>query len=146
MAELARLSALGDAEAKATLAAIPGKIAALQFEIDLNEAAHGLAVQQDSAAEAAWRSSIQEMSPEDAITGIGKDSCCGLCRPGTLGGCVITAGHPFAGSTCGHPIRERHVVFGRDAEGRRQFLYRDNPRAMSVFDAARKKLNVGVNE
>jgi hypothetical protein len=141
-AELALASAMGDLAARAALGAIPGKFAALQFEIDQNSEAYALAEKQDSAAEAAWRASIQTMDPEDMIEGIGQDSCCRLCQPGAPGGCVITASHPYAGSTCGHPVREKHLVFGRDETGKRQFLYRNSPQALKVFTAARKRLKV----
>ena len=102
-AELALASAMGDLDARAALAAIPGKSAALQFEIDLNHEAHDLAVKQDSDAEVAWRNSIQLMDPEEIIAGIGGDNCCGRCQPG--GFCVITAGFPYAAGQCGHPIK-----------------------------------------
>jgi len=139
-AVLALKSSQGDSAAQAELAAIPGRLAALTFEIDMNHEAHQLAIQQDSAAEAGWRAGLQSMAPEDVIAGIGKDSCCGLCRPGSF--CVITAGYPYAGAQCGHPIREQHVVFGRDATGTRQFLYAVSAQALKVFTAARQKLNV----
>ena len=143
--ELALASAKGDPEAKAALAAIPGKRAALQFEIDWNHAAHGLAMQQDHAAEVAWRTSIQSMGLDEIIQGISGDGCCTRCQPGVNGGCVITAGCSQAGSTCGHPIREKHSVFGRNATGQRQFLYHRNPQAAKVFAAACKKLNVNIS-
>src|SRR4051794_8197248 len=64
VAELALASVMGDVAARAALAAIPGKVAALQFEIDQNHAAHALAVKNDHAAEAGWRQSLQAMQPE----------------------------------------------------------------------------------
>jgi hypothetical protein len=105
-------------------------------------AAHELAVRQDSDAETAFRALLQLMDPEDLIAGINKDECCHRCQPNTPGGCVITAGYPYAGSQCGHPIREKHMVFGRDANGVRQFLYRQNATALKVFTAAAKRLGV----
>ncbi|WP_445215684.1 hypothetical protein ACKWRH_24955 [Bradyrhizobium sp. Pa8] len=139
-AELALRSARGDKIAQTELAAIPVRQAALQFEIDLNHDAHDLAVQQDAAAEVAWRASLQSMDPEVLIEGIGRDRCCNRCMPGLS--CVITAGYPYAAATCGHPVREKQTIFGRDANGNRQFLYAQNPQAARVFEAARKKLNV----
>lgn len=141
-AELALRSALGDAEAQAALATIPAKQAALQFEIDLNRDAHELATQRDSAAERDWRAALQSLDPDELIAGIGKDSCCHRCMPGVS--CVITAGFPFAAGQCGHPVRELHVVFGRDEAGNRRFLYAHNPQAARVFEAARRKLNVAT--
>lgn len=141
-AELALLAALGDADAKATLAAIPGKHAALQFEIDLSHEAFDLAHKNDSDAEVAWRASLQAMDPEELIAGINKDECCHRCQPNLPGGCVITASYPYAGSQCGHPIREKAAIFGRDENGERQFLYRHNPQAARVFEAARRRLKV----
>lgn len=93
--ELAVASAKGDIEARSTLASTPAKLAALQFEIDLNHQAQELAHAQDAAAETAWRAAIQSMEPEEIIAGIGKDSCCGRCMPGIAGGCVLTASAPF---------------------------------------------------
>jgi len=139
-AELALKSARGDTEAQAALAAIPAKQAGLQFEIDQSRAAHELAMKQDSDAEAVWRSSIQTMDPDDIIAGIGNDSCCGRCQPNAF--CVITAGFPYAGAQCGHPIKEKHTIFSRDETGARRFLYAHNPQAARIFEAARLKLKV----
>jgi murein DD-endopeptidase MepM/ murein hydrolase activator NlpD len=141
-AALALASAQGDADAQDALAAIPAKFAAIQFEIDLNHEAYKLAHKQDADAEVAWRESLQSTDPEDLIAGINKDECCHRCQPNSPGGCVITAGYPYAGSQCGHPIREKHMVFGRDETGVRQFLYRQNAQALKVFTAARKRLGV----
>jgi hypothetical protein len=141
-AALALASARGDADARAALAAIPAKFAALQFEIDLNHDAYELAHQQDADAEVAWRQSLQSMDPEDLIAGLNKDECCHRCQPNSPGGCVITSGYPYAGSQCGHPIREKHLIFGRDETGVRQFLYRQNAQALKVFNAACRQLGV----
>lgn len=141
-AELARLAALGDADAKASLAAIPGKIASLQFEIDLNHEAYELAHKRDADAEVAWRASLQSMDPEDLIAGINGSECCRLCQPNTPGGCVITGSYPYAAAQCGHPIREKATIFGRDENGDRKFLYEHSPRAAEVFEAARRRLKV----
>lgn len=138
--ELAFKAAKGDSEAQAALAAIPAKQAMLQFEIDQNHLAVELAMKQDSDAEVAWRAAVQLLDPEEIISGIGKDSCCNRCQPG--GFCVITAGFPYAGAQCGHPIREMHSVFSRDEVGDRKFLYAHNPQAARVFEAARQRLKV----
>lgn len=139
-AKLALAAALGDLDARAALAAMPGELAALQFEIDLNHEAHDLAVKQDSDAEVAWRAALDSMNPEDLIAGINRDECSHRCQPGSF--CVITAGYPYAGAQCGHPIRERDLIFSRDANGVRQFLYRRSPRALAVFNAALERLRV----
>jgi hypothetical protein len=142
-AELARLAALGDADAKAALAAIPGKHAALQFEIDLNHEAYEIATKHDSDAEIAWRASLQSMEPEDLIAGINKDECCHRCQPGVPGGCVLTAAAPYAGSTCFHPVRfGTFHQFNIDDSGRRIFPHRHHAQAKKVFDAACDKLKV----
>jgi hypothetical protein len=82
----------------------------------------------------------------DGVRGIVLDTlarCCpALCQPNAAGGCVITAGYPYAGAQCGHPIRELHAVFGRGPTGERKFLYAHNPQAARVFEAARLKLKV----
>ena len=139
--ELALASAKGEPEARSALAALPAKLAALQFEIDLSHQAQELAHDHDAIAETAWRTSIQSMDPEEIIAGVGKDSCCGRCMPGYPGGCVITAGAPYSGGPCGHPVTQRHL-FHRDESGRWIFPYRDTPQASRVFDAACDKLNV----
>jgi hypothetical protein len=139
-AELALRSAQGDTAAQAALWAIPAKQAGLQFEIDQNHAAYALAAKQDGDAETAWRAQVQSMAPEDLIAGINKDECCHLCQPGSF--CVITAGYLFAGATCGHPIRQLSQIFGRDANGVRQFLYNQSPRALAVFNAGCERLKV----
>jgi hypothetical protein len=139
-AELALRSAQGDTAAQAALWAIPAKQAGLQFEIDQTHAAYALATKQDSDAETAYRASLQLMDPEDLIAGINRDECCHLCQPG--GFCVITAGAAHAGATCGHPIRQLGQIFGRDANGVRQFLYHRSPRALAVFNAACERLKI----
>jgi hypothetical protein len=141
-AVLALSSALGDPDAKAALAAIPAKLAALQFEIDLNHEAYELSVKQDSDAERAWRASLHEMDPEIVIAGLNRDECPKLCQVNCPGGCVIAGGFPYAGSQCCHPVREQQSVFCRDQNGDRQFLYRRHPRAAEVFEAARRRLKV----
>ena len=122
-------------------AALYLKIRSAEFEIECNHAAAELASQEDAAAEIAWRAAIQTMDPEDIIAGIGRDSCCGRCTPGSPGGCVITASAPYAGGACGHPIREKHLFHLND-QGRRLFRYRDNPQASIIFDTACKRLGV----
>jgi hypothetical protein len=139
--ELALASARGDVDARHTLAALPAKLAALQFEIDLNHQVQELAQAEDAAAEIAWRAAIQGLDPAGIIAGIGKDSCCGRCMPGIAGGCVLTGGAPFSGSTCWHPVKERHL-FHRDNQGKRIFPYRDTPQASKIFDAACEKLGI----
>jgi hypothetical protein len=142
-AELALKASRGDADAKAALAAIPGKMAALQFEIDHNHEAYDLAIQQDHSAEVAWRGSLQLMDPEDLLAGINKDECCGLCQPGIAGGCVLAAGAPYAGSTCWHPTRfGTFHQFNLDDSGRKVFPHSNHPKAKKVFDAACDKLKV----
>lgn len=139
--DLALASAMGDAGARTRLAALPVKLAALDFEIDLSHQAQELAHVQDAAAETAWRAAIQQMEPGAIIQGIGKDSCCGRCMPGVAGGCVLTAGAPFPGSTCAHPVKTLEL-FHRDVEGNRIFPLRENPQASRVFDTACEKLGV----
>src|SRR6266850_5072768 len=134
-AELALASARGKAGAQDALAALYGKIRATEFEIECNHEVYELAMREDAAAEVAWRAAIQTMDPEEIIAGIGKESCCRRCTPGIVGGCVLTASAPYAGSACGHPVKERHQ-FNRDETGQRLFRYRDTPKASKVFDAA----------
>jgi hypothetical protein len=141
--ELALASALGDLGVKAALAALPAKLAALQFEIDLNHQAHELAYSQDAAAEAAWRTSIQTLPPEKIIAGINKEACCHWCQPNVAGGCVLSAAAPYSGSTCMHPTRMGSFhQFNIDNSGLRIFPYRNNPNAAKVFYAACLKLKV----
>jgi hypothetical protein len=142
-ASVALASAMGEAGAQEALSALYLKIRVAEFETECSHAACELAAVHDNAAEGAWRVALQTMDPAEIIAGIGADSCCRRCTPGAPGGCVITSGDPYAGATCGHPIRERDRVFSRDAEGVRQFLYRNSPRALAVFDAACQKLKVG---
>jgi hypothetical protein len=140
-AQLALASARGEPGAQEALAALHGKIQATEFEIGLNYAAVELGSQEDAAAEAAWRASLQTMDPAAIIDGIGKEQCCKRCTPGVPGGCVISAAAPHAGGICVHPVRERDM-FSRDANGKRQFHYRHSARVSAVFDAACEKLKV----
>jgi hypothetical protein len=133
-AALAFASAKGDSAAREALAAIPGRLAALQFEIDLNHECQQLAHAEDAAAEIAWRAAIQAMNPAAIIQGISKEQCAPRCLRGTPGGCVLSGGDPYASSCC-HPILEKHL-FSRDGRGMRLFTFRHNPQASAVFDAA----------
>jgi hypothetical protein len=142
-APLAFASAKGDSSAREALAAIPGRLAALQFEINLNHECQQLSEQEDSDAEIAWQASLQSMDPEDLIAGINKDECCHRCQPGIAGGCVLSGGTAHAGSTCWHPTRMGTFhQFSTDNSGLRVFPFRDNPRAAKVFNAACDKLKV----
>lgn len=142
-AALALSSAMGDLEARAALAAIPARFAALQFEIDQNYAAHELAVKQQSDAEIAWRASLQTLPPAEILAGLNRDECPGLCQQGIPGGCVLAGGAPYAGTTCQHPTRFGTLhQFGVDTAGRRIFPHRDHPCASEVFNAACDKLKV----
>jgi hypothetical protein len=132
---------VGDLDARNRLAAIPAKLAALQFEIDLNHEAQQLAHETDVARETAWRAAVQSLEPKEILAGIGKDSCCARCTPGSPGGCVLTAGAPFSGSTCSHPVKERHQ-FQLNEIGKRIFPYRHSPQASRIFDAACEQLKV----
>jgi hypothetical protein len=140
VAELALKSAQGDTDAQAELWAIPARLASLQFEVDLSHQAQELAHVADAAAEVARRAAILSMDPEELISGIGKEMCPRLCQPGSF--CVITAGFPYAGGQCAHPIKEIHAVFGRGPTGIREFRYAKNPQAARVFEAARSRLKV----
>jgi hypothetical protein len=139
--ELALRSAMGDLDARNTLAALPAKLAALQFEIDLNHQAQELAHAEDASAEIAWRTLIQTLSPEEIIGGIGREACPSRCTQGIS--CVLSAAAMYSGSTCMHPTRMGSLhQFNIDNSGLRIFPFRDNPRAAKVFDAACEKLNV----
>jgi hypothetical protein len=141
--ELALASARGDLSARSTLAALPAKLAALQFEIDLSHQAQELAHAEDATAETAWRASLQLMDPEDLIAGISGGGCCHLCQPNVAGGCVLSAAAPYSGSTCMHPTRMGSFhQFNIDNSGLRIFPYRNNPQAAKVFYAACDKLKV----
>jgi hypothetical protein len=140
-AALALASARAEPGAQAALAALHGKILAAEFEISCNPAARILASKEDSAAEASWREAIQTMDPEEIIAGLSKEGCCHRCTPGINGGCVITASAPYAGDTCGHPVRSRHL-FPLDEAGRTLFPYRMVPRALEIYLAASRRLKV----
>ena len=142
-AELALKSSQGDTKAQAELAAIPARYAALTLEIDLNAEVYELASKIDADAEGAWRASIHSLAPAEAIEGLNRDECCRRCQPGVSGGCVLSGGAPFAGSTCMHPTRlDPFHQFRLDDSGRKIFPLRDHPRAAEVFDAACDALKV----
>lgn len=146
VAELALKSALGDLDARAALAAIPGKTAALQHEIDQNHAAHELAIKVDNDAEIAWRASLQTLPPVEIIAGINRDECARLCQQGIAGGCILAGGSPRF-STCLHPTRHGTFhPFHLDAVGRKVFPLRHHPRASEVFDAACAKIKLTPKE
>jgi len=141
--ELALASAKGDLSARSALAALPAKLASLQFELDLSHQAQELAHAEDARAETGWRKSLQLMDPEDLIAGISGGGCCHLCQPNTAGGCVLSAAAPYAGSSCLHPTRFGSLhQFSIDNSGLRIFPFRNNPTAAKVFYAACDKLKV----
>jgi hypothetical protein len=140
-AELALASARGRAGAQDALAALHRKVGDIEFEIKCHSLAVDLATTQDGDAFAAWRAAVQQLEPEQVIEGLSKEGCCHRCIPGES--CVITSSVTHAGSTCGHPIRERHL-FPLDEAGRTLFPYRDNPRALEIYQAAARKLKVST--
>jgi hypothetical protein len=138
--ELALASARGNPGAQEALAALCGRLRAIEFEIECNHQARELATQQDAAAEVKWRAAIQTLDPDEIIDGLGRDCCPRRCTPGIAGGCVLSAAAPHAGAHCAHPVKERHL-YSRDDSGRRIFPHRDTP-AARVFDAACERLKV----
>jgi hypothetical protein len=144
-AELALKSALGDLDARAALAAMPGKIAALQLEADLAHEAHQLAIKQDSEAELAWRAARHQLPVDEVLKGFNADECPHLCQPGIVGGCCLAGGAPHAGPDCMHPTRHGTFhQFALDNSGRRIFPHGHHPRASQVFDAACDKIGPQV--
>jgi hypothetical protein len=95
----------------------------------------------DAAAEAAWRSDIQLMDPDEIVAGISKGGCCDLCSPGAPGGCVITNPAPHSGGVCGHPLLTKDLQH-LDENGQRHFAYADNLRCMQNYRAAMKRLKM----
>ena len=121
------------------LATLRRKVANLEFEIAANLDAFDLAQAQDAAAHAAWRASVHELPPADAIEGIGKDSCRRRCAPGAPGGCVLTGGCPS--SECLHPVKQMQS-FHLDHRGKKEFSLRRHSRASEVFAEAVSRLKV----
>jgi hypothetical protein len=139
--QLALGSARGQPGAQSALAALDARIRALEYELSLNPQAVELARQEDAAAEAAWRSNIQMMDPDEIIEGITRDSCCRRCVPGGPNGCVITSPASHSGGVCGHPVTQKHLWF-RDQTGHTHFPYEDTARAMEIHMAACRRLKV----
>jgi hypothetical protein len=138
-AEAALQAARGGSAEAAALARLHGQIRVTEFEIELNDQAVALAMSQDRAKEADWRSAEQTMDVEDVIEGLSKGGCCTRCTPGVH--CVITAPDPNSGGTCGHPELSKHLQY-RDESGRRFFRYEGTPRALEIYKAACRKLKV----
>jgi hypothetical protein len=137
--ELAVQSAMGNLGAKDALATLYGKIAATEFEIQMNDLAVERARAADQAKAEEWRTKVQELPAEEIVKGISKGGCCSFCVPGSY--CAITGSVPEAAGTCSHPELSKHLQF-LDETGRRHFRYEDNPRAAELYRTACKKLKV----
>jgi hypothetical protein len=136
---LALESAKGQFGAKDALQNLIWKMKTIEFELELSDRVVALAMAEDAAAEAAWRSAIQTLDAEEVIAGIGKEKCCSRCTPGVH--CVITAAAPHAGGTCGHPVLSQHLQY-LDETGRRHFRYEDDPRCQEIYAAASRRLKI----
>jgi hypothetical protein len=136
------LVALNEPDAQESLRGLRERIADAEFELEYAGAAVDLAASRDAEAEKAWKVSLQDMPAADLVKGITKDSCCGLCRPGTFNGCVLGGGYIGAGVNCWHPEKQKEQFYRDEASGRRKFTFRFHARASEVFDAACKKIGV----
>jgi hypothetical protein len=136
---LSLASALGDLGAKADLAALHAKLAALQFEIDCNDQAVDLARSADAAREASWRAAVQELPAEEIIAGVGPGACPLRCQPGLH--CVISGSAKYAGSACSHPVTERHL-WRRSEDGAVHYPYEADARSYELYLACCRKLKV----
>jgi hypothetical protein len=123
------------------LAALRRKIANVEFEIAANSDAHDLAQAKDAAAHASWRKQVHELPIEQALEGIGRDSCCRRCRPNSPGGCVLGGGCDVAGTSCLHPVKEQDS-FHNDDNGKKVFRLHFHERAAATFAAAATRLKV----
>jgi hypothetical protein len=132
-------SAHGQFGASDALTNLIWKVKTIEYELGLHDQVVALAMQEDSAAEAAWRASIQELPAEDAIEGIARDSCPRLCVPGSY--CVISNPCARSGSVCVHPVTQRHL-WSRDETGLFHYPYEDNARSYEIHRAACRKLKV----
>jgi hypothetical protein len=66
-------------------------------EVDLAEASHGEALEQDGADRQRLVAAIRDLDPDDAVDGITAQECCALC--GGENGCMIAGGI----NACMHP-------------------------------------------
>jgi hypothetical protein len=128
--ERALASAEGKPGARESLAELCQKISAAEFEIGCNSAARDQAERLDEAAIVAWKVDVQKLEPEQIVDGITKDQCCRRCL---VGGCAITGADPLAGP-CAHPARVGQLELQR---------YRENPKILAIYEAARSKLGLG---
>lgn len=134
-------SARGEPGAREALSALRRQVQDLEFEIDRNIDAVDLAEQNDVAAHAAWRVAVQALPPDEAITGIGRDTCPRRCLRGVAHGCVLGGGCTDAGASCWHPVTQSDLFHNDDA-GRKMFPLRFHERASRVFNAACEKLKL----
>ncbi|MCK1707625.1 MULTISPECIES: hypothetical protein [unclassified Bradyrhizobium] len=134
-------SARGEPGARAALSALRRQVQDLEFEIDRNIDAVGLAEQDDVAAHAAWRKAVHDLPPAEAIAGIGRDVCPRRCLRGVAYGCVLGGGCTDASASCWHPVTQGDIFHNDDA-GRKMFPFRFHERASRVFDAACEKLKL----
>ncbi|WP_407194391.1 hypothetical protein [Bradyrhizobium sp. STM 3566] len=127
--------------AREAISALRRQIQDLEFEIDRNVDAVELAETQDVAAYAAWRRAVHALPPEEAIRGIGRDTCPNRCQRGVPAGCVLGGGCVGTGSSCWHPVIQADL-FHIDQSGRKLSPFPTHERAAAVFGAACEKLKV----
>jgi hypothetical protein len=138
---LALEAALGQFGAKDAFANLIWKMKTLEYELGLYDQVVALAMAQDTAAETAWRSAIQELPADEIVQGIGREVCCSRCSPGTHNGCVISTPAARSGGVCCNPVSQRHLWY-RNEEGRVIFPYADDPRCYELHLAACRRLKV----
>jgi hypothetical protein len=123
IAETALAAYEGKAGGRENLAALHSAIEVCKFQIDCNQAAHGLALQNDRDAVAGWRANLQA-NPKKAVEGITKTDCCRRCS--------FELGCAISGEACAHPIKVKGVSPG----------LRDDPKIRALFNTAAEEIKV----
>jgi hypothetical protein len=125
IAETALAAYEGKSGGRENLAALHSAIEVCKFQIDCNQEAHALAVQNDRDAVATWRAKLQA-NPKQAVEGITKTDCCRRCS--------LELGCAISGEACAHPIKVRGVSPG----------LRGDPKIRALFNAAAEEIKVRI--
>jgi len=114
IAETSLAAYQGKAGGRENLAALHSAIEVCKFQIDCNQAAHGLALQNDRDAVAAWRATLQA-NPKKAVEGVTKTECCRRCS--------FELGCAISGEACAHPIKVKGVSPGLRSDTKIRALF-----------------------
>lgn len=125
------------------LSELRDRIRDLEYEIDRFPDLLELIRDKDAAAVRAWRTDVHCLPIDEALHGLGKDSCCSRSQHGLPGGCLFTGGD-ISVADCLHPLIGLRMGRFHRYEGDERYVFplRHVPRAAELFSEACRRLKV----